>query len=71
VTISICRDAALPELVQEAQRAYQRARRMVYDHLAPGEKPDPTRLREDQRRALAALEDAERALHEYRATVYV
>ena len=59
------------ELELAAQRAYERARRLVFDRIdADGPGGPPRRLDLAQRAALRELEAAETALRRYRFVTY-
>ena len=60
----------LVELVAAADRAYQRARVLVLDRLAPGEQLNEAELDPRQRRVLHQFRAAEQELADYRARTY-
>ncbi len=58
--------AELDVLMADVERAYRRARRVVYDRLPEGKTVRTARLSLMQRMALAHLERAEHAVRAYR-----
>ena len=58
------------DLELNAQRAYERARTLVFNRLRPGTGLTDTTLSNAQRAALRDLELAETALHRYRNSTY-
>lgn len=60
----------LTRLMEEAERAYRRARTMVIDQLPPGTPTDQAPLRLDQRLAIVDLLAAEQAVANFRDELY-